>query len=90
VPVEDVGRFEAEFLDHMRASHEDILKEIRESQKMTDELSDKLTEAINQFKKGFAASDGSSVVPDEHIEALDEEELGKEAVQVHKPAPKKK
>jgi F-type H+-transporting ATPase subunit alpha len=28
------------------------------------------------------------VVPDEHVEALDEEQLGKESVQVHKPAPK--
>src|SRR4029077_9264684 len=90
VPVEDVSRFETEFLDHLRASEEGILTEIRESQKLSDELSDKLTEAINHFKKGFAASDGSSVVPDEHVDALDEGDLGKEAVKVRKPAPKKK
>jgi F-type H+-transporting ATPase subunit alpha len=90
VPVEDVGRFEAEFLDHVRASEEDILKEIRESKKLSDEASDKLVEVINQFKKGFAGTGGVSVVPDEHVEALDEEELGKEAVKVRKPAPKKK
>src|SRR6478672_7736262 len=90
VPVEDVSRFETEFLDHLRGSEDGILKEIRESQKLSDELSDKLTEAINHFKKGFAASDGSSVVPDEHVDALDEGELGKEAVKVRKPAPKKK
>jgi F-type H+/Na+-transporting ATPase subunit alpha len=90
VPVEDVGRFETEFLDHVRASEEDILKEIRESKKLTDEASDKLVEAINQFKKGFAGTGGVSVVRDEHVEALDEEALGKEAVKVRKPAPKKK
>jgi F-type H+/Na+-transporting ATPase subunit alpha len=90
VPVEDVGRFEAEFLDHVRASEEGILKEIRESQKLADETSDKLVEAINQFKKGFAGTGGVSVVPDEHVEALDEEDLGKESVKVRKPAPKKK
>jgi F-type H+/Na+-transporting ATPase subunit alpha len=90
VPVEDVSRFEIEFLDHVRASESDILKDIRESQKLSDETSDRLTDAINQFKKGFAASDGSSVVRDEHIEALDEEKLGKEAVQVRKPPPQKK
>jgi F-type H+-transporting ATPase subunit alpha len=90
VPVEDVRRFETEFLDHVRSSEEDILKEIRESQKLTDELSDKLAEGINHFKRGFAATGGGSVVPDERVEALDEEKLGKEAVQVHKPAPKKK
>jgi len=90
VPVEDVGRFEVEFLDHVRASEEGILKEIRESQKLSDETSDKLVEAINQFKKGFAGTGGVSVVPDEHVEALDEEDLGKESVKVRKPAPKKK
>jgi F-type H+/Na+-transporting ATPase subunit alpha len=90
VPLEDVRRFETEFLDHVRASEESILSEIRESQKLTDDTSDKLTEAVNQFKKGFAATGGGSVVPDEHVGALDEEKLAKEAVQVHKPAPPKK
>ncbi|ORV47377.1 ATP synthase subunit alpha [Mycolicibacter engbaekii] len=90
VPVEDVGRFEAELLDHIRASESDILTGIRESKKLSDEASEKLVAVINQFKKGFAATDGSSVVPDEHVEALDEDKLGKEAVQVRKAAPAKK
>jgi F-type H+/Na+-transporting ATPase subunit alpha len=90
VPVEDVGRFEAELLDHVRASEGDILKQIRESGKLGDELSEKLVEVINQFKKGFAASDGSSVVPDEHVAALNEEDLAKESVKVRKPVPKEK
>ncbi|CKU48643.1 F0F1 ATP synthase subunit alpha [Mycobacterium tuberculosis] len=30
------------------------------------------------------------MVPDEHVEALDEDKLAKEAVKVKKPAPKKK
>jgi F-type H+/Na+-transporting ATPase subunit alpha len=90
VPVEDVRRFETEFLDHVRASEEGILSEIRESQKLTDDTADKLTEVVNEFKKGFAATGGGSVVPDEHVDALDEEKLAKEAVQVHKPAPPQK
>jgi F-type H+-transporting ATPase subunit alpha len=89
VPVEDINRFESEFLDHVRSSEEGILKEIRESREFSDDLADKVTEVVNQFKKGFAATGGGSVVPDEHVEALDEEQLGKESVQVHKPAPKK-
>ena len=88
VPVEDVGRFEAELLDHVRASEGDILKQIRETGKLGEDLSEKLVEVINQFKKGFAASDGSSVVPDEHVDALNEEDLEKESVKVRKPAPK--
>jgi F-type H+/Na+-transporting ATPase subunit alpha len=90
VPVEDVGRFETEFLDHLRGSDEGILKEIRESKTLSDEADDKLTAAIDQFKKGFAASDGSSVVRDEHVEAMDEEDVEKESVKVRKPAPQKK
>ncbi len=90
VPVEDVGRFEAELLDHVRASEDDILKQIRETGKLGDELSEKLVDVINHFKKGFAATDGSSVVPDEHVAALNEEDLAKESVKVRKPAPKDK
>src|SRR5882762_4503934 len=90
VPVEDVGRFEAELLDHVRASEGDILKQIRETGKLGEDLSEKLVEVINQYKKGFAASDGSSVVPDEHVDALNEEDLAKESVKVRKPAPKEK
>jgi F-type H+/Na+-transporting ATPase subunit alpha len=90
VPVEDVRRFETELLDHMRASEEKILATIRDTQKLTDENADSLTEVINHFKKGFAASGGGSVVPDEHVEAMDEEELEKESVKVKKPAPPEK
>jgi F-type H+/Na+-transporting ATPase subunit alpha len=87
VPAEDVSRFEAEFLDHIRASDDGILSDIRESQKLSEENEKKLTDAIKEFKKGFAATGGGSVVPDEHVEALDEDQVAKEAVQVHKPAP---
>ena len=90
VPVEDVRRFETELLDHIRASEEQILTEIRESQKLSDETSDALVKVIDNFKKGFAATGGGSVVPEEHAEALDEDDLGKESVKVNKPAPEEK
>jgi len=87
VPTEDVRRFETELLDHLRASDKGILSDIRETQKLSEETENKLVEAINDFKKGFAATGGGSVVPDEHVEPLDEDRVAKEAVQVHKPAP---
>lgn len=90
VPVEDVRRFETELLDHMRASEDKILAGIRDTQKLSDEAAEELEKVINNFKKGFAATGGASVVPDEHVEALDEEELEKESVKVKKPAPEKK
>ena len=90
VPVEDVSRFETEFLDHLRGSDDGILEKIRDEKKMSDEISDKLVEVINQFKKGFATTDGSSVVRDEHVDAMDEADVEKESVKVRKPPPKKK
>jgi F-type H+-transporting ATPase subunit alpha len=88
--VEDVQRFETEFLEHVRASHGDILKEIRETKKFPEETAEKLTEVVNEFKKGFAATDGSSVVAKEaETEPLDPDDLEKESVKVRKPPPKK-
>jgi F-type H+-transporting ATPase subunit alpha len=88
--VEDVQRFEAEFLEHVKASHDAILKDIRESKKLPEEAEEKLAQVVNDFKKGFAATDGSSVVVNEaETEAMDEEDVEKESVKVRKPAPKK-
>ena len=90
VPVEDVRRFESELLDHMRASEEKFLAAIRDTKKLDEEAQDRLTEIIAKFKKGFAASDGGSVVPDEHVQAMDQQDLAKETVHVKKEKPKEK
>jgi F-type H+/Na+-transporting ATPase subunit alpha len=90
VPIEDVRRFETELLDHVRASEEKLLSTIRDTQKLTEETEESLIGVINHFKKGFAATGGGSVVPDEHVKALAEENLAKESVKVNKPAPVKK
>jgi F-type H+-transporting ATPase subunit alpha len=91
VPVEDVQRFETELLEHVKASRDDILKDIRETKKLPEEAEEKLVGVINDFKKGFAATDGSSVVVKEaETEAMDPDDVEKESVKVRKPAPKKK
>jgi len=90
VPVADVARFETEFLEHVAGSNEALLNEIRDSKKLSEETEEKLNDLVADFKKGFATSDGSSVVPDAHVEAMEEEDVEKESVQVRKPAPKKK
>ncbi len=90
VPVEDVARFEQELLEHVKGSHSEILENIRESKKFPEEEQEKLTGIINEFKKGFSTTDGSSVAVNEHeAEAMDEEDVEKESVKVRKPAPKK-
>ncbi len=90
VPVADVSRFESEFIEHLKASDSPVLGEIHTSQKLSDETQDTLERIVADFKKGFATTDGSSVVPDAHVAAMDEADVEKEAVQVRKPAPKRK
>lgn len=90
VPVADVTRFESEFIEHLKASRAGIFNDIKETLKLTEGTEEQLVAAVADFKKGFATSDGSSVIPDAHVEALAEDEVEKESVQVRKPAPKKK
>ena len=90
VPVADVSRFEAEFLDHLRVSNSGILSDIKTSQKLSDENETALNSAVAEFKRGFATSDGSSVIPEENVKPISEEDIEKATLKVRKPAPKKK
>jgi F-type H+-transporting ATPase subunit alpha len=90
VPVADVGRFEAEFIEHIKAAKLGFLAGIRETQQLGEDAEVRLVRAIADFKHGFATTDGSSVVPNAHVAAMDEGDVEKESVQVRKPAPKKK
>ena len=90
VPVADVTRFESEFIEHLKASRAGIFNDIKETLKLTEGTEEQLVAAVADFKKGFATTDGSSVIPNAHVEALAEDEVEKESVQVRKPAPKKK
>ncbi|MGC2485147.1 MAG: F0F1 ATP synthase subunit alpha [Acidimicrobiales bacterium] len=54
IPVEDVTRFEAEFLTDMRAKHADILANIRDTKQLND------TEALDAALKSFLASFATS------------------------------
>lgn len=53
IPVERISEFEEEFLDYMDTHHREIGDEIKEKQVISDELSDKLRNAIEEFKKIF-------------------------------------
>jgi F-type H+-transporting ATPase subunit alpha len=90
VPVADVSRFQTEFIEHLRGANSGILTEIQSSQKLSEDTESALNAAVADFKRGFATTDGSSVIPDAHIAAMSEADVEKEAVKVRKPAPKKK
>jgi F-type H+-transporting ATPase subunit alpha len=50
VPVEDIKRFEAEMIDHLRATDSAALKGIKESKALDDDAAAKLKEEIEAFK----------------------------------------
>jgi F-type H+/Na+-transporting ATPase subunit alpha len=83
VPVEDVRRFEAEFLDYLRREHSGLLQGIAETGLLDDDTTAALEDAISAFKEQFETSSGELLVKDEPVEALDEAEIGQEKVRKH-------
>jgi F-type H+-transporting ATPase subunit alpha len=57
LPVQDIRRFESEFLAFLDASHPEILASIRDTKDITPENENALKDAIQQFKKSFARSE---------------------------------
>jgi F-type H+-transporting ATPase subunit alpha len=87
VPVDDVLRFEHEFIDHLRRNHDGIMAGIRETTKLEDDAEDELSRAYDEFLDQFETSDGQSVKAgrEEH-EALPEDELEQEQIVKQKRA----
>src|SRR5882724_10164279 len=75
VPVEDVSRFETDFLDYLRRSHEGILQTIRETLQLSEDTIAALKDAIDEFRRGFETSAGELLSgEDEQAEPLENEE----------------
>ncbi len=88
VPVEDVSRFETDFLDYLRRSHAGILQTIRESLALTEDTVTALKDAIEEFRKGFETSSGELLSgEDEQSEPLESE--GQETITRRVPKPEK-
>jgi F-type H+-transporting ATPase subunit alpha len=81
VPVEDIGRFEREFLDHLRRNTK-ILQTIRETRAIDDDTAKALDDAIAAFTREFHTGEGKplAVVGREQHEALDEGEVEQEQI----------
>jgi F-type H+-transporting ATPase subunit alpha len=89
VPVDDVGKFEADFLDYLRRSHAGILESIRESLALSEDTITALKDAVEEFRKGFETSSGELLSgEDESAKALDSEEQEKIARR-RQPEPEK-
>src|ERR1700761_5572316 len=90
VPVDDVSRFETDFLDYLRRSHAGILETIRESLQLSEDTIASLKDAVDEFRKGFETSAGELLsAEDETAEPLENEEQEKIARR-RQPQPEKK
>jgi len=80
VPVEDIRRFETEFLDYLGRENKGIFDSIRETRDLSDDTVTVLKDAITEFKKSFETSSGEYLVNDEPVAALGEAEVGQEKI----------
>ena len=55
IELDDVKRFEEEFLSYLGTNYASTLDDIRDSGELNDEIVQNLTDAVNEFKKGFTA-----------------------------------
>jgi F-type H+-transporting ATPase subunit alpha len=80
VQVDDVARFEAEFLEHIDANHPQIAEHIREQGDLPEEVEQQLTDAIKDFRRRFRPSEGAPPLREAEAEAMEEEEIEQEGV----------
>jgi F-type H+/Na+-transporting ATPase subunit alpha len=80
VPVEDIRRFETEFLDYMRRNHGGLLTSIRETKNLTDDNVTTLKDAMDRFRRTFEVTGGQLLVSDEGVPALGDDEDAQEAI----------
>ncbi len=87
VPVNDIRRFEREFLDFLRRDRQGLLEGIAETRELSDDTVQALEDGVTAFKQQFETSEGKLLVGEEPVEALDETEVGQERIRKHAPPP---
>jgi F-type H+-transporting ATPase subunit alpha len=80
VPIEDIRRFEAEFLDYIKRTEGGVLEAIRETGKFEDDTATKLKDLAKEFKKTFETTNHGLLVEDETVEAIDEGDVEQEKI----------
>ena len=84
VPVNDVRSFESQLLDHLHHNATGVYASIEGGQVLSSDQAEALVAEVNRFKKGYLTADGKRVVGDVPVEAMDAEDVGREALKVKK------
>src|SRR5690625_264999 len=81
VPVTDISRFESEFMDYLKRSHQQILDGIRESDTFDEDTASALADAYDEFAKQFETGEGGSIqAGHEEFEALSDDDVEQEQI----------
>jgi F-type H+-transporting ATPase subunit alpha len=82
VPVDDVLRFEHEFLDYLGRQHKDVLDTIRESREFSEDTQSTVASAYDDFLDQFETSEGQSIKPgtEAKVDPVTDEELEQERI----------
>jgi F-type H+-transporting ATPase subunit alpha len=67
VPVEDVHRFETEFLEFLHRNNEGLLTSIRETKDLPDDSVAALKDAMDRFRRTFEVTGGKLLVSDDEV-----------------------
>ncbi len=90
VPVQDIRRFEADFLQYLRHVQDGPLEKIRAEKVLSDAIEEALLAAFNTVAQGFTTSEGVLLGRETPAKPMDESAVDQEKVQVRRAAPVKK
>jgi len=86
VPVEDVHRFETEFLEYLHRNNEGLLTSIRETKDLPDDSIATLKDAMGRFRRTFEVTGGKLLVSDDdQVTPLGAGEVEQESVAKYNP-----
>jgi len=80
VPIDDIRRFEEEFLGTLGRKHPGIYESISATGELSEDTTTALKDAIEDFRRGFEITGGGLLVSDEPAEPLGEDEVSHDAV----------
>ena len=93
VPIEDVSRFESEFLEYLKRQHAGILQTIRESLDLSEDTITALKDAVEEFRRVFETSTGELLSgedePAEPLENEGQEKIARRTPQPQQPSPQR-
>lgn len=79
IEVDDILRFEAEFLDHLRRNTK-VLNVLRDTNVLDDDTTATLEKEITSFTKTFVAGNGKTIDENAKVEPLKAEEVAQEKI----------